>query len=83
LLTVKSSAGTVVYQKQYELEDNSFTFELHNSDTDTLSPGAYSYDVRYIINPYYNTAGKIVDGDQVLTPNLPMTLNLLNVVGEV
>ena len=36
-----------------------------------------------MIHPYYDEAGNIVDGDQVLTPNLPMTCSLLTVVGEI
>jgi hypothetical protein len=39
--------------------------------------------VRYIIHPYYDDSGNIVDGDQVITPRQPMELQLLQVVGEV
>ena len=65
------------------MESNTFTVYFLNADTDSIAPGVYSWDVRYIIHPYYDDAGRIVDGDQVLTPNAPMNLNLLTVVGDV
>lgn len=82
LFTVKASDGRIVYQKAYALEDGVFRVEFHNEDTDSLTPGSYSYDVRYIMNPVYND-GKIVDGDQVITPKTASTITLLSVVGEV
>ena len=83
LFSIKDNRGQVVKQKVYELENNQFTVTFFNADTDTLTPGAYQWDVRYVVHPYYNENGDIVDGDQVLTPNLPMVCNLLNIVGEI
>ena len=62
---------------------NEFVVVFNNKDTDELAIGNYVWDVRFVINPYYNEYGRIVDGDQVLTPNTPMTMSLLNVVGEI
>ena len=62
---------------------NEFIVTFMNADTDSLAPGGYSWDVRYVINPYYNDLGRIVDGDQVITPNQPMGAQLLNVVGDI
>jgi hypothetical protein len=70
-------------QKICPMTDNAFTVVFLNSDTDSLSPGAYSWDVRYVINPYYDDSGKMVNGNQVLTPRTPMSMNLLTVVGDV
>jgi len=36
-----------------------------------------------VINPYYDEVGNIVDGDQVITPNTPMGVQLLTVVGDI
>jgi hypothetical protein len=83
LFSVKNAVGEVVKQQAYELTDKSFVVSFFNSDTDTLAAGVYSWDVRYIIHPYYDSAGNIVDGDQVITPRQPMDLQLLQVVGEV
>ena len=84
LFSVKNAQDEIVMQGAYELDENkSFTVAFLNHDTDTLPAGGYSWDVRYIINPYYDAAGKIVDGDQVITPEQPMNLQLLRVVGEV
>lgn len=83
LFSIKDSQGRVVKQKAYPLDNNTFVVTFHNADTDTLPFGAYSWDVRYVIHPYYDESGNIVDGDQVLTPELPMSMNILNVVGDI
>ena len=62
---------------------NKFPVVFYNHDTDNLSPGSYTWDVRYVIHPYYDDNGRIVDGNQVITPNAPMSMNLLTVVGEI
>jgi len=82
LFTIKNSAGQIVLEKICEMENNIFAVAFHNADTDKLDVGGYSWDVRYVINPYYDEAGKIVDGDQVITPKTPMNMNLLSVVGD-
>lgn len=84
LFSVKNAIGEIVKQQAYEIDDNkSFVVSFFNSDTDSLAAGTYSWDVRYIIHPYYDESGKIIDGDQVITPRQPMELQLLQVVGEV
>ena len=83
LFSIKNPNGEIIMQKAYEMEDNAFTVYFLNGDTDSLAPGSYSWDVRYVIHPYYDDNGKIVDGDQVITPKTPMTMTLLNVVGDV
>ena len=84
LFSVKNAIGEVVKQAAFAIdENNAFTVTFFNADTDSLSAGTYSWDVRYIINPYYDSDGNIVNGDQVITPRQPMDMQLLNVVGEV
>ena len=87
LFTVKNAGGTVIFERAYaldtELGNGVFLVEFLNADTDTLTPGNYSWDVRYIINPYYDDTGRIVDGDQVITPKTALTLTLIPTVGEV
>ena len=84
LFSVKNAIGDVVKQSAYPLDnEKSFIVSFFNSDTDSLAAGTYSWDVRYIIHPYYDSDGKIIDGDQVITPRQPMNLQLLQVVGEV
>lgn len=84
LFSVKNAIGEVVKQSVFEIDENkSFTVPFFNSDTDSLAAGSYQWDVRYIIHPYYDSAGNIIDGDQVITPRQPMTMQLLQVVGEV
>ena len=83
LFSIKNSNGEIIKEQAYAMEDNVFTVYFLNVDTDSVAPGSYSWDVRYIINPYYDDSGRIVDGDQVITPKMPQTINLLNVVGNV
>lgn len=74
---VNGDTITVAYER------NTFTVMFYNSDTDQVTPGGYSWDVRYVINPYYDEAGALVDGDQIITPNNPMNIQLLTVVGDI
>lgn len=83
LFSIKNANGEVIVQKAYQMTDNSFVVYFMNADTESLSPGSLSWDVRYIIHPYYDESGKVVNGDQVITPKLPQTMNLLTVVGDV
>ena len=84
LFSVKNGVGETVKQQAFEIdENNAFTVTFFNSDTDSLAAGSYSWDVRYIIHPYYDSEGNIINGDQVITPKQPMNLQLLQVVGEV
>jgi hypothetical protein len=84
LFSIKNAIGDVVKQQAFPLDENkSFVVSFFNSDTDSLAAGSYSWDVRYIIHPYYDAAGNIIDGDQVITPRQPMEMQLLQVVGEV
>ena len=134
VFSIKDNTGALKRQKSYPMTNNAFIVVFTNQDTENLSAGSYSWDVRYVINPYYDTdppAGTWtdyddltfpvakdtkcmhggtyyiakqtistsedwtpahwmcadfrhpVDGDQVITPNLPMNMNMLTVVGEI
>lgn len=83
LFSIKSGNGEIIMQKVCPMVNNAFTVQFLNADTDSLAPGSYSWDVRYVINPYYDDSGKMINGDQVITPRAPMSLNLLTVVGDV
>ena len=84
VFTIKNSAGVEIRRIQAELDnEGAFTVYFTNSDTENLPAGNYPWDVRYVINPYYDETGRIVNGDQVITPNDPMVMTLKNPVGEV
>ena len=83
LFSIKNGQGEDVKEKVAQMTDNAFTVYFLNADTDRLAPGTYSWDVRYIIHPYYDSEGRIIDGDQVITPKEPMGMTLLTVVGDV
>ena len=83
LFTIKNASGAIVKQVAYPMTDNVFKVTFFNADTDKFAPGTMSWDVRYVINPYYDSANNIVDGDQVLTPTQPLSMQLLTVVGDI
>ncbi|MBO6268111.1 MAG: hypothetical protein J6N19_03070 [Clostridium sp.] len=83
VFSVKNSIGTIVKQSIHQIHDGLINVTFQNADTDSLEPGNYTWDVRYIINPVYDEDGDIVDGDQVITPMIPQNLQLLAVVGEI
>lgn len=88
LFTIKNSSGNIVFEEAYGLTDatlgnGAFQVDLHNPDTDALATGTYNWDVRYVLGPYYDDSGRIINGDQVITPKLPLSMQLLAVVGEV
>ena len=83
LFSIKNGQGEIVKEKVASLTNNEFIVYFLNADTDNLAPTTYTWDVRYIIHPYYDTSGRIINGDQVITPKEPMNMNLLTVVGDV
>ena len=83
LFSIKNNQGEIVKEVAAAMEENDFVVYFLNADTDSLAPGAYQWDVRYIIHPYYDAAGRIIDGDQVITPKEPQAMQLLTVVGDV
>lgn len=88
VFSIKNASGTLVKEKYCELTNNQFVVVFFNADTDSLLPGRYSWDVRFVINPRYDDPEdllhrRIVDGDQVITPNEPADANLLSVVGDI
>lgn len=88
LFTLKNGSGNIVFEQAYSLTDETlgngaFQVDFHNPDTDALATGVYNWDVRYILGPYYDESGRIINGDQVITPERPQSMELLAVVGEV
>lgn len=83
LFTLKGPSGEIVMEKLCPLENNRFVIYFHNSDTDSLQPGTYTWDLRCIIHPYYDESGKVRDGDQISTPYQAMTLTLVSTVGTI
>ena len=74
VFTVKNAAGEIVIDREYGLADenlgNGTIFvQLDNNDTDKLAPGTYTYEVRFVVNPYRED-GKITSGDIVDTPGV-------------
>ena len=44
--------------------------ELTNADTKDLAPGDYTWEMRFAVGAYFNTAGRVISGDGVDTPGI-------------
>ena len=85
VFTIQDQNGETVLERVYGLADDglgngTILIQLDNDDTDGWEPGSYSYEIRYVVNPYY-IDGEIRSGDIVDTPGtdgkgdpIPMTL---------
>lgn len=86
VFSIKNQAAEMVIERVYALDNDELgnghvLIQFNNADTDHLIPGSYTWEVRFVVNPYYDTSGRIVDGDIVSTPGIdgkgnpmPMTL---------
>ena len=93
VFTVRGATGANVMERVYRLDDvelgnGVILVELHNDDTDNLTPGTYSWEVRFVVHPYYSADGQIIDGDIVQTPGIngrgdPMSLTLKSVLADI
>lgn len=87
VFTIKSAAGEKVREQYFPLngtENGKFVVNIYNNDTDFLSLGQYTYDVRIVIGAIWS-GGRIVNGDNVITaPEVNQrTITLVATVGEV
>lgn len=84
IFTVKDNQGTIVKEVVAQMTDNRFVVVFNNEDTDSLTPGIYEWDVRFVVSPVYSVDGRIIDGEGgVYTPKDPMTLNLRRTIGQI
>lgn len=85
VLTVANAMNEIVMTRIYGLADSdlgngTIHVELSNNDTDDWPPGAYTYEIRYAVNPVWES-GVITSGDLVDTPGIdgkgnPMQMTL-------
>jgi len=60
LFTIRNSAGDIVIQRIYRLDDDEglgngvVEIQFHNSDTDSLPNGTYQVERRYNVHPYWD-----------------------------
>ena len=72
VFTINNAMGETVMVRIYGLADTDLGngtvhVELSNDDTDDFSPGQYTYEVRFVVNPVW-VDGRITTGDLVDTP---------------
>lgn len=73
VFTIKGGDAIAIertYALDGELGNGVILIEFHSNDTKDLNPGAYSWEVRFFANPYYDDDDNIVGGDIVDTPGV-------------
>lgn len=84
LFTIRNmSTGQTVKEKVHTITNDEFVVYFKNADTDQITPGTYTWDVRYVLNAHFDETGRLADGDQVITPEQPMNFQILTVVGDI
>lgn len=84
IFTIKTGSGGVIIEREYHPDENGDILVcFFNAETEGYGAGTYYWDVRIVINAYRNDAGKIVNGDQVITPIEPQTFELITAIGTV
>lgn len=83
VFTIRTFDRDVVMERQYQVSDEGFVISFSNSDTDWLPAGEYNWDIRYVVDPQYDDAGRIVNGSIVSTPQTPCKFFLEEAQGEV
>lgn len=77
-------SGVEVKEEIHELdENNQFTVEFINTDTDYLTPGSYEYDVTVVVDPVFDGTGKIIDGSVVRTLCDPIPVTIKRTVRNI
>ena len=78
VFTVKSPDGSIVKQVIAEMTNGAFDVAFLHNDTVNLASGdGYTWGVTYYVNPYYDDAGNITNGNLVYTPTkepMPFTI---------
>ena len=80
LFTVRNGQGEIVLQRiyrlddQYDLGNGKVLVEFHNDDTDKWDTGAYSTELRFVVDPIWDgtpPTGRCVDA---LSPGTPQMI---------
>lgn len=80
---MRRSSGAILIQKVLEPVDGLFYVPFVNEETDGWKPGAYSWDIRFVLDAQEDENGRVKDGREVITPWPPSRLEVVKVVGEV
>lgn len=83
VFTVRKPGGTLVTDMVLTPEaDGTVRIPFTNDLTDGWKPGDYRWDVRYVLGAVMDN-GRVVDGNEVITPMLPGVLTILEAVGRI
>lgn len=83
VFTVKGRGGGVVIRKIIKPQENSVTVPFVSADTEALRPGAYEWDIRYVLEAEMDGRGDVTDGREIITPFPPGKLTVVRTVGSV
>lgn len=84
IFTIKSNNGSTMIEREYQPDANGDVLVcFYNSETEGWGAGNYQWDVRIVIQAYRDDKGRVVNGDQVITPYSPQVFTLTSAVGTV
>lgn len=82
VFTVKKYDRPVLVSKHTPDERGTVQIEFLHDTTECLHPGAYQWDIRYVLDAEINACGHVTGGREVITPMKPATLTIVEAVGE-
>lgn len=83
VFTVRKTGGGIMTEMVLTpQEDGTVQVPFTNALTDGWKPGAYAWDVRYVLGAVLE-GGRVTDGDEVITPMQPGQLEITRAVGQI
>lgn len=84
VFTVSRGNGGILMEKVAVPDrENRVLIPFLNSETQGWREGSYSWDVRYVLGALTDERGRVIDGDEVLTPIRPGELTVIKAVGSI
>lgn len=83
VFTIRRRNGGMVMEKIAVPEGNKVHIPFTNEETQGLREGNYQWDIRYALDAVLDSAGRVTDGREVITPMRPGVLTIEKVVGSI
>ena len=79
----RASGGTLMTAVLIPDESGQVQVPFLSQETSGWRPGAYEWDVRYVLDAVQEEDGTVTGGREVITPMRPGTLEVLRAVGSI
>lgn len=83
VFTARKQSGSLLVEMVLQPEaDGRVQIPFTSDLSDGWKPGDYKWDIRYVIDAVIEN-GRVVDGNEVITPMAPSVLTIMEAVGKV